>query len=69
MNNERSIDIIKSITDLGKTLEFDVIAEYVETEEQKNLLENIGCSKYQGYLYSQPLTLDDFIKYVKNDRK
>ena len=65
MTNERSLDIIKSIVDLGKSLDFDVIAEYVENEEQKNILKNIGCSKYQGYLYSPPLSLPDFIKYTK----
>ena len=67
--NERSLDIIKSIINLGKSLDFDVIAEYVENEDQKNILQEIGCSKYQGYLYSKPLTLEDFIEYVKKDWK
>ena len=62
--NERSLDIIKSIIDLGKSLGFDVIAEYVENEEQKKILQDIGCSKYQGYLYSPPLTLEEFIDYT-----
>ncbi len=41
--NERSIDIIKSIVDLGRSLDFDVIAEYVENEEIRMTLRDIGC--------------------------
>ncbi len=63
--NERSFDIIKSIIELGKSLEFEVIAEFVENEEQKKILQKMGCSRYQGYLYSPALSLDRFIEYTR----
>lgn len=55
--------IIRSICELGTNLGFDVIAEYVETESQKNVLDNLGCSYYQGYYYSPAITKTEFIKY------
>ena len=51
LDNERSQSIVASIIELGKGLNFKVIAEYVETEKQRKLLEELGCTIYQGYLY------------------
>ena len=46
----------------------DVIAEYVETREQQKLLEKLGCTCYQGYLYSKPIPLDEFIQYIRKNQ-
>ena len=35
------------------------MAEYVETEEIRSLLESMGCCQYQGYLYSPAVPLQD----------
>ena len=51
--NERYQEIIASITQLSRSLDFDVIAEYVETEEQQEKLRGLGCTAFQGYLYSK----------------
>ena len=37
-----------------------VIAEGVETEEQRAYLEGMGCHSYQGYLLSRPLPPQEF---------
>lgn len=58
-------EIVASITSLSKSLNLNVIAEVVETLEQKEMLEKIGCNIYQGYYYSKPLSFDDFIVYAK----
>ena len=52
-------EIILSITRLAESLQLDVIAEFVETEEQREALHEIGCSIYQGYLYSPAVFLTD----------
>jgi EAL domain-containing protein (putative c-di-GMP-specific phosphodiesterase class I) len=39
---------------------FSVIAEGVETEEQRDFLIGIGCNSFQGYLYSRPVPADEF---------
>ncbi len=49
------IAITKSIISLSKTLNLDVIAEGVETIEQKEFLIANGCSSIQGYLYDKPI--------------
>ncbi len=50
-------EIVSSITRLAHSLHLDVLAEYVESEEQREILHSMGCDLYQGYLYgaAQPL--------------
>lgn len=63
LSNEVSQKIINSIVELGNTLKFDIIAEFVETTEQKEKLSELGCTIFQGYLYSPPLEEQAFIEY------
>ena len=48
--------IARTILALGKALKLTVLAEGVETPEQLAFVASAGCSEYQGYLYSRPLT-------------
>jgi diguanylate cyclase (GGDEF)-like protein/PAS domain S-box-containing protein len=48
-----SFAIVKTIARLADSLDLDVIAEGVETEQQLTLLEEMGCRYSQGYLFSQ----------------
>jgi len=52
--------IAQSVISLGRALGLAVIAEGVETTEQRDLLTGHGCYSFQGYLYSRPLPLGDF---------
>lgn len=52
MGNQNCKEIISSITQLAKSLNMIVVAEYVETEKQKDILHKIGCDYYQGWLYA-----------------
>lgn len=56
--------IVKTIISLGQAYEFDIIAEGVETQAQRQLLEDLGCLAYQGYFYSPPLPIKEFTTYV-----
>lgn len=67
LKNRRSKDIIASITKLSSDLGIDVLAEYVETEEQRVALEEVGCYLYQGYLYSPAVPMDK-LQVVKNKK-
>lgn len=66
LHNKRSRDIVESIVKLSKRMEFNIIAEYVENEEQKEALEKLGCKIYQGYLYSPAMTFEALLKYASD---
>lgn len=68
LTSERSVDIINAITQLSAKFHFQVVAEYVETIEQRDKLASLGCYIYQGWLYSPAIPLPEFIRYVKNHR-
>jgi len=56
--------IARTVVALGQTLGLEVIAEGVETREQREYLHAMGCHFYQGYLFSRPLIADDFLAYA-----
>ncbi|MEN6587127.1 MAG: EAL domain-containing protein [Sulfuricella sp.] len=55
--------IARTIVALAQSLRLDVIAEGVETEEQRDFLERNGCHAYQGYFFSRPLPLEAFERF------
>lgn len=54
--------IAATIISLAESLELKVIAEGVETEDQRLVLANLGCNIYQGFLFGRPGPVEDFIK-------
>lgn len=56
--------ITKTIILLARVLGLSIIAEGVETTEQFDFLVNQECDIHQGYLYSKPIMVKDFEKYV-----
>ncbi len=56
--HDNCVEIISSIVQLASSLDLTVIAEYVETEKERDTLHEIGCNNYQGYLYSAPVFLE-----------
>lgn len=52
--------IVLTIIAMARSLKLDVIAEGVETEAQRALLERLGCHRYQGYLFGRPMTAPAF---------
>ena len=51
--------IARSIINLGQSLGMTVIAEGVETDGQQNLLAEMGCRAYQGFLFGRPGPVED----------
>jgi len=57
--------IVRTIIAMAHSLDFDVIAEGVETEEQRQFLLNMGCAHFQGYLFGRPVPIDEFEAQLK----
>lgn len=58
--------IIEAIIALANKLDLELIAEGVETEEQKNLLLKAGCPYAQGYLYGKPMPALDLAEFIRH---
>ena len=58
-NEKVDVALVKAIITLAHSLEFDVIAEGVETEEQFEFLKQCKCNIAQGYLLHKPLSSKD----------
>jgi len=59
-NDNSDKAIVQTIIAMANSLKLNVIAEGVETEEQRHLLLDKGCLHYQGYLFGKPLPIDQF---------
>lgn len=59
INSANDQAIAQAVITLADAMQLSVIAEGVETEGQRVLLQKLGCEAYQGYLYGRPCTLED----------
>jgi diguanylate cyclase (GGDEF)-like protein len=57
--------IVSSIILMAQNLNLNVVAEGVEQEDQLNLLLSNGCDSFQGYLFSKPVSHDEFRKLLE----
>ncbi len=68
LTNSTNADIIRTISALGKAQKVSVVAEYVETQEQREALLEMGCDIFQGYYHSPPLKPEDCPVYFLSHR-
>ena len=68
-SNESGKWILKKIVEMAEGLGVKVICEGVETQEQVNMLLEVGCIYAQGYLYSKPIPVEEFIEKYNNIEK
>jgi diguanylate cyclase (GGDEF)-like protein/PAS domain S-box-containing protein len=57
--------IVRTIITMASSLGIEVLAEGVETPEQRQFLMDSGCLQYQGYLFSKPNTIEEFEANLK----
>jgi diguanylate cyclase (GGDEF)-like protein/PAS domain S-box-containing protein len=65
-NSDRAI--VRTIIVMAQSLGIAVIAEGVETEENRLFLLDNGCFHYQGYLFGKPVPIEQFEELLKQDR-
>ena len=59
-DNSSGKAIVRTIIAMAQSLNLDILAEGVETEDQRQLLLNMGCTHYQGHLFGQPIRIERF---------
>jgi sensor c-di-GMP phosphodiesterase-like protein len=64
-NDHSDVVITETIISMAKNFGYTVIAEGVETVEQKEILIDKGCRYFQGFLFSKPLPPSDIPEYLK----
>jgi diguanylate cyclase (GGDEF)-like protein len=57
--------VVSAVINMAKSLHMGIVAEGVETAEQRRFLEDHECSEAQGFLFSRPLTADAFAGFLR----
>lgn len=65
LDSEKDLSIVKTIIELGHSLNLYVVAEGVESDTQQNLLKALGCNAFQGYLHSRPVPLQEALEFLE----
>ncbi len=68
-DNQREKKVISHVISLAKDLQISVLAEGVETESQKNFLQEANCDMIQGYYYAKPMPMTEFEHYITPEEK
>ncbi len=64
-----SNNILSFIIGLAKWMDYAVVAEGIETEEQIQMLRNMDCNFVQGYYYAKPMPEEEFFELLKQHTK
>ncbi|EQD75530.1 response regulator receiver modulated diguanylate cyclase/phosphodiesterase with PAS/PAC sensor(s) [mine drainage metagenome] len=67
-NNRTDRAIVNTLIDLAHRLDFEIVAEGVESEAVLTLLKDLDCDKAQGYIYTQPLPADELSHWIRKSR-
>ncbi len=65
--SEQAATIVKTIIQMARTLGLRVVAEGVETPEQRDILVQLGCDELQGYLFAKPMSPEALVLWAVND--
>lgn len=68
-DDEEDAEITKAVIALAKSLNLKVIAEGVETKEQKDFIVENGCENIQGFYYSKPVPFNEFEAILRDGFK
>lgn len=68
LESDRGIYFLKHLIDMIRNLGYQLICEGVETDQQIEVLKQIGCDEIQGYWYSKPLKMEDYDKLLETEK-
>ncbi|MBF0270430.1 MAG: EAL domain-containing protein [Alphaproteobacteria bacterium] len=61
--------IVSTLCRMSKSLNLSLVAEGVETQDQRNALRALGCDSIQGYLFYRPMPADELLTAAANSRR
>ncbi|MFQ6004589.1 MAG: EAL domain-containing protein [Woeseia sp.] len=64
VNNTDDATIVGTIIHMGRSLEMDVVAEGVESEDQLSFLQTLDCTYVQGLLFGDPMSSDNYLELL-----
>lgn len=67
MADENSKIILSSLMQMLKGLKYKCVAEGIETPEMHEMVRNMGCDYYQGYLFSKPIPEQAYVQFLKQN--
>ena len=65
MKNEEAFTILNHTVQMLKALKKKIVVEGVETQEMADVLTQMGCDYFQGYLYSKPIPPQQFLQFMR----
>lgn len=68
-DDKTAMAIVKSMTELAKRVEMDIVAEGVESGEVADSLKKMGVDFAQGYFYARPMPLEELERYLERNAK
>ena len=68
-HDSNDMEIASAIIGLARSLRLSVVAEGVETEAQREFLEQQGCQAYQGFLFSRAIPADEFTALLQSSNR
>lgn len=67
LQDQTAMEVARGIVNIGKALGMTLVAEGVETEEQQQLLTEVGCDALQGYYLARPMSLEKLLTLVLDE--
>lgn len=64
LTDQNTQQIIRTITKMCNGLKLGIVAEFVETVDQRDKLSELGCQVFQGYLYSKPIPVEQLTSII-----
>ncbi|MCR4586916.1 MAG: EAL domain-containing protein [Lachnospiraceae bacterium] len=69
MDTPKGYSILAHTISMMHDAGFEIVCEGVETAEQAELLERLGCDYIQGYYYAKPMCEEEFVAFLKNSNR
>lgn len=65
MQNANAMAVLENVTSMCHSLDKLIVTEGVETQEMVNVLELLGVEHLQGFIYSKPLSEDEYLEFLR----